>query len=77
MKVCRRKKYNLTSGSSGSSICSPLNDNLLADFENTKVPAVVIKKKKHTSVRNKNTLGVSTQCNTRRDSDSIESESLL
>ena len=38
-------KFNLTSGSSGSSTCSPLNDNLLADFENAKVPAVVIKKK--------------------------------
>ena len=51
--------------------------NLLADFENTEVPAVVIKKKKRTSARNKNTLGVSTQCSNRRDSDLIESESLL
>ena len=75
--MSEKKKFNLTSGSSGSSTCSPLNDNLLADFENTKVPAVVIKKKNRTSVRNKNTLGVSTQCNDKRDSDLIESESLL
>ena len=43
--MSEEKKINLTSGSSGSSTCSPLNDNLLADFENAKVPAVVIKKR--------------------------------
>ena len=50
--MLERKKLNLTSGSSGSSTCS-INDNLLADFENAKVPAVVIKKKKPTSVPKK------------------------
>ena len=48
----------------------------LADFENAKVPAVVIKKKKPTSVPKKKS-DLTTQCSERRDSDSIESEPLL
>ena len=40
MKVCWRKKINLTNGSSGSSTCTDTNENNLpTDFENAKVPA--------------------------------------
>ena len=54
------KKINLTSGSSGSSTCTATNENnLLADFENAKVPAVV---KKCTSASNKVPLNVTQYC---------------
>ena len=66
--MLENKNNNLTSGSSGSSTCSPINDNLLADFENAKVLAVVIKKR---SVHNPINVLVTTQCSKRRDSDLI------
>ena len=71
-----RKKINLTSGSSGSSTCSATNENNLpADFENAKEPAVVEKKRK--SASNKIPLNVTQYCDRSQGSDSNESEPLL